>query len=204
MKRILIVVTTLVLLLSACTSQTAPTVDPAQAQASVIAAANTMVALTMAALPTTTPIPPTPIPSPILEPSPTILPISTSAFQASPTAVASSGGADTCKHPLDVKSAGPSTLLNIRNKTNGSVTIKIGISTKSVFGQCGYLGWQVRTKDSITVSVPQTGPGPCYWVEAWINDPQKTSYVTGYGLCMNHTGTWHLDIEYGQFILTSP
>ena len=204
MKRILFVVAILALLFSACTPQATPTVDPVQAQASVIAAANTMVAMTMAAIPTATPIPPTPVPSPTLEPSPTLIPIPTSAFQASPTVAASSGGADTCKHPLDVKSAGPSTLLNIRNKTNGPVTIRIGLSTKSVFGQCGYLGWQVGTKDSITVSVPQTGPGPCYWVEAWINDPQKKSYVTGYGLCMNNAGTWHLDINYGQFVLTSP
>ncbi len=204
MKRILFVAATLALLLSACGPQATPTIDPVQVQASAIAAANTMVAMTMAAIPTATPIPPTPVPSPTLESPPTPISLPTLAVQPSPTVAPTSGGADTCNHLLDVKSSGPSTTLNLRNKTNGPVTISIGLSTKNVFGQCGYLSWQVGIRDSISVTVPQTGPGPCYWAYAWINDPKKPSNASGGGYCMNTAATWQLDINYDTFVLTPP
>ncbi len=46
MKPILIIATLLTLMLSACAPKAVPTVDPAQVQASAVAAANTMVAMT--------------------------------------------------------------------------------------------------------------------------------------------------------------
>lgn len=46
MKPILIVATVLILMLSACAPKATPTVDPAQVQASAVAAASTMVAMT--------------------------------------------------------------------------------------------------------------------------------------------------------------
>jgi len=205
MKRILFVAAILALLLSACGPQATPTIDPAQVQASAIAAANTMVAMTQAAIPTATPIPPTPLPSPTLAPPPTPIPLPTLSVLPTPTlAAAGSGGADSCNHLLDTKSSGPSASLNLRNRTNGPVTITIGLSSKNAFGQCGYLSWQVGKLDSITVSVPQTGRGPCYWAYAWINDPKKPSTASGGGYCISSGATWHLDINYDTFSMTPP
>ncbi len=51
-KSILTINAVLVLLLSACGAKAVPTVNPAQVQASAVAAANTMVAMTQAAVPT--------------------------------------------------------------------------------------------------------------------------------------------------------
>ena len=59
MKPIMIVATMLAFLISACGAKAVPTIDPAQVQASAMAAANTMVAMTQAAIPTETLAPPT-------------------------------------------------------------------------------------------------------------------------------------------------
>src|SRR5512140_986942 len=84
MKRVLFTSMVLALLLSACAPAT-PTTDPAQIQASAVAAANTMVALTQAAVPTETPVPPTALPSPTPLPSPTLLALPTLALTTLPT-----------------------------------------------------------------------------------------------------------------------
>ena len=57
-KSILTISAVVVLLLSACSAKAVPTTDPALVQASVVAAASTMLAMTQAAMPTETPIPP--------------------------------------------------------------------------------------------------------------------------------------------------
>lgn len=206
MKRTLFFVAVLALLLAACAPQSTPTIDPAQVQASAVAAANTMVALTQAAIPTATPIPPTPIPTDTPVPSPTPMPLPTLANQTQPTPPSSGGSAgNPCQSPLDVAASGPKTTLLIRNNTKGLVTITIGISTKNAFGQCGYLSWSNIPKgDSIRVEVPQTGPGPCYWAYAWINDPKKTATVSGGGYCMNNADKWTMDIGYDLIKLTPP
>ncbi|HEY9151300.1 MAG TPA: hypothetical protein VIN60_00325, partial [Anaerolineales bacterium] len=58
MKPILLIATVAAFLLSACGAKAVPTIDPAQVQASAVAAANTIVAMTQAAMPTETPVPP--------------------------------------------------------------------------------------------------------------------------------------------------
>jgi len=201
MKRILFVASVLALLLTACGPQATPTIDPAQVQASAVAAANTMVALTQAAIPTATPIPPTPIPTDTPLPSPTPIPLPTLATQAQPTVPPSSGGSsgDPCRAPMDVAQAGPTFPLLIRNNTKGPVTITIGISTKNKFGQCGYLSWSNIPKgNSILVQVPQTLGGSCYWAYAWINDPKKQATVSGGGYCWNNSDKVTMDIYYDR------
>ncbi len=77
----------MVLLSSACGAKAVPTVAPSQVQASIVAMANTMVAITQAAMPTKTPVPPTDTPTVTPQPAATIPPLPTVA--ASPTVVAS-------------------------------------------------------------------------------------------------------------------
>jgi len=194
----------LVLLAAAC-SPAAPTADPAQIQASAVAAANTMVAMTQAAIPTATEVPPTEVPSPTPLPSPTVAALPTLAFEA-PTAAPTQSSADDCNHLLDLNSVGNARAkLLINNNTKGPVTLTMGWSTKNAFGQCGYLSWSnIGRNSSITAYVPQTGGGPCYWAYAWINDPKQQTTVSGGGYCMNNPDKWTLDIGYENFRLTPP
>src|SRR5512142_3020282 len=118
MKRVSFVTIFLALILSACGAQATPTADPAQIQASAVAAANTMVALTQAAVPSATPVPPTPLPSPTALPSPTLLALPTLSIDLSATAPVAlptlSGGSgntggggntsgDPCQAPMPAK-----------------------------------------------------------------------------------------------------
>src|SRR5271157_2153248 len=68
----LTIITVFVLLLSACSTKAVPTVDPALVQASAVAAASTMLAMTQDAMPTATPIPPTVAATDTPQPTPTI------------------------------------------------------------------------------------------------------------------------------------
>lgn len=202
MKPILFIGAALTFLLTACGAQATPTIDPAQVQASAVAAANTMVALTQAAIPTATPIPPTPIPTDTPFPTPTPMSLPTLPSQPSPTAVSSSGGSsgDPCNALLDVSAAGPTFPLTVRNNTKGPITVTIGISSKNKFGQCGYLSWSNIPKgQSITAQVPQTLGGVCYWAYAWINDPKQTGTVSGGGYCWNNSDKVILDVYYDRF-----
>ncbi len=202
MKRILFVASVLAFLLTACGPKATPTIDPAQVQASAVAAANTMVALTQAAIPTATPIPPTPIPTDTPLPSPTPIPLPTLSTQTQPTVPPASGGSsgDPCNAPMDVAQAGPTFLLVIRNNTKGLITVTIGISTKNKFGQCGYLSFSnIPRGQNVSAQVPQTLGGSCYWAYAWINDPKQQTNVSGGGYCWNNKDKVYLDVYYDRF-----
>ncbi len=201
MKRILFVVVTLALLLSACGPQATPTTDPAMIQASAIAAANTMVAQTQAAIPSATPVPPTPVPSPTLAPLPTPVSLPTFAAAASPTLASSSGGADTCSHVMDMGAAGPTTTLRIRNKTNGRINGSIWTNQKNAFGQCGYIGFSVAPNDSASISVPLSSGGACYYAYAWVLDPNHKSTSSGGPFCINTISSWQLTVNYDSMSL---
>ncbi len=194
MKRIFFVVAILAFLLSACGAKATPTIDPAQLQASAVAAANTMVAQTQAAIPPTpvptdTPQPsPTPLPSPTTAPLPTLSGFPTAVNPtiavptlAAPTSSGSTGNTgDPCNAPLPPHPAGQTVkaVLIVNNsgaQVNGSIYLSI---TK--FGECGYRGFSLGRGSSITYTDLTTG---CYSLYAWINDPKKPTTVTG-GACI--------------------
>ncbi len=187
------------LLLGTACAPAVPTVDAAMVQASAMAAASTMIAMTQAAIPTATE---TPVPSPTALPSPTFPPLPT----LPPPTIAPTKDADSCNQLLDVgASGGKKATLKIINLTKGSVTVTIGLSTKNAFGQCGYLSWVIGAKDSTIVNPPQTGPGPCYWIYAWVNDPKHPSVPGGAPpLCMNTTDKFELAIDYDTMKVTPP
>lgn len=203
MKSVALITAGLALALSAACAPAAPTVDPSQIQASAVAAANTMIALTQAAIPTETPVPPpspTPLPSPTAADLPTLPPL------IQPTDVPTQAAGDDCNHLFDVAASGNQRAkLLIVNNTKGVMTLTIGLATKNAFGQCGYLSWAgIDKASSEMVSVPQTGAGPCYWAYAWINDPKKPTTVSGGGFCMNNPDKWTLTVGYDAMHLTPP
>lgn len=190
----------LVVLLSAACAPAAPTVDPAQIQASAMAAASTMIAMTQAAMPTATEVPPTPEPSPTA--LPTVPPLPTIAL---PT-VEPTKSPDSCNQLLDLGEAGyPPATLKINNLTKGTVSLTIGLGSKNAFGQCGYIWYQIKPKESIIAHPPQTGAGPCYWSYAMVNDPQHPSIPGGAPpLCMNNDDKYEMDISADSMRITPP
>jgi hypothetical protein len=136
LKPILFIAIVLTFTLNACGAKAVPTVDPAQVQASAVAAANTMVAMTQAAMPTQTPIPPTAAATDTPQPTPTIPALPTSPILASPTtAPVSSSGGD-CQF-LDVSKGERMAFLLVNNKTNETIGISLYFY-KNAFGDCGY------------------------------------------------------------------
>lgn len=196
MKRIFFVAAILAFLLSACGAKATPTADPAQIQASAVAAANTIVALTQAAVPPTpvptdTPQPsPTPLPSPTPAPLPTLsgFPTAMNPTISVPTLAAptSSGSTnntgDPCNAVLGPNPDGPKikTVLIVNNsgaQANGSIYL-----SKTKFGQCGYRGFSLGRNSSASYTDLTLG---CYSLFAWINDPKKPTTVSG-GACVNN------------------
>ncbi len=200
MKRVLFSAAMLLVMVGAACAPAVPTVDPAQVQASAVAAASTMIAMTKEAMPTATEVPPTPSPTPL--PPPTLPPLPTVPVAT----IEPTKSADSCNQLLDAAaSGGRKATLKINNLTKGPVTVTIGLSTKNAFGQCGYLSWVVPLKNSIFVNPPQTGAGPCYWIYAWVNDPKHPSIPGGAPpLCMNTTDKYELDIDYDTMRITPP
>lgn len=204
MKLVLPASAALILFLGAACAPAVPTVDPAQVQASAVAAASTMIAMTKDAQPTPTEVPPTPIPSPT--PLPTVAPLPTLPFNV-PTVEPTKSASESCNQPFDLEATGNARAkLLIQNSTRGPATLTIGMSSKNAFGQCGYLSWSnIPKMSSIIVYVPQTGQGPCYWAYAWVNDPKQQRTLSPSSVyCMNNSDKWTMEITYDNILLTPP
>ncbi len=185
MKILISLAPALALLATAACAPAKPTLDPASIQASAVAAANTMVALTQAAVPTETPQPPTPADTPTPLPSPTLL-----ALPTLPLAIQTPGGApspipavgatsDTCNGPMAPKPAGPMTTVVVRNGTTGDVVLSLYLQ-KTNFGECGYVYYDLAPKQSVSASLPQG----CYFGGAFVTTPKAKNKAFGNG-CIN-------------------
>jgi hypothetical protein len=162
-----------------------------------------MVAMTMAAIPTPTEVPSTPLPSPSPPASPTPLAPPTLAFQA-PTVAPTQSGVDDCNHLFDLGATGNARAkVLINNNNKGPVNLSLGMGVKNAFGQCGYLAWSIPAKSSITVDVPQTGKGPCWYGYAWVNG-KDPSTPQGGPFCFDSPLKWVLDIGGDSIGLTPP
>jgi len=199
MKRVFFTLAALLIFGSAC-APAAPTIDAAEVQASAMAAASTMIAMTEAAIPTATEVPPTEIPSPTALPSPTVSSLPTI---AAPTIAPTSSGED-CDHLFVLAATGNArSPVKITNLTKGPVNLSLGMFQPNAFGQCGYLGFAIPKGQSITVHMPQTGKGPCWWGYAWVNGPSPSTSEGG-PFCWNNTDKWELDIGPDVIKLTPP
>jgi len=176
-KKVILIGLTVCLLVSACGAgePPVPTTDPNSIVNTAQAAAFTMIAETQAAIPiatftetpTATPLPTdTPVPSPTLEPSALILPTAT-------TGAVTNG--DPCYHPYSSGEGGPRSVLRIKNKTKGIITVFVYLYQKNAFGECGYIGFDVFKGESSTItSMPQG----YFAVSAYTNNRTKTAYGT--------------------------
>ncbi|MBN2117070.1 MAG: hypothetical protein JW730_10885 [Anaerolineales bacterium] len=192
MKRNVLVISAAILLAGACAPQAAPTMNPADIQATAQAAAFTMVAQTQQALPTNTPIPPTETASPA--PSPTeaapalptqetplpgvLLPGALPTF--TPQSPSGSGSnQDPCNQPL-TSWQGKTAHFTISNQTKPKGTIILSMYVETDMGQCGYL---IITGDSFS------GPAGQYSAGAFITGKKN---MKSFGSFRIPGGNWKI------------
>lgn len=202
MKRITFITTGLVLLLAACTPQAAPTIDPAQVQASAAAIALTFVAETQAAIPPTSTLTDTPVPSPTPLPTFTETVVPT-VVEASPTT------SDPCNVPFfanpvaapDAGKVNNGANIIIVNTTKSSITASLYLS-KNDFGQCGYVSYVINPMQSVTVM--NVLPYGCYYASAYVNDPKKPSHPNGGPACITGPDRTTFTVSADQIKITGP
>jgi hypothetical protein len=177
-----IVTIIMVIILSACGPTPAPSLSAVNIQETAIAGAWTVVAMTQAAIPTATLIPPTEAPSPTPLPTFTPLPLPTSAFPTQPVFGAPTnippGGAtaDPCNQFLAADAPGHYVKVLIKNKTTGYGTLSLALTEKTVFGECGYRGFPYGAGESIVISILEG----CYWAQTYINGKKPSTAVGGF------------------------
>lgn len=178
------------LFVSACSAAPAvvPTVDVVSIQNTSVAAALTIVAETMAAIPTSTPLP---TETPTETPTPTLQPTDTPAIAVSetPTAIAlatsASGNSDPCNAPLGADPLGKPTKIKLENDTGAPITVSVYLNI-TPFGQCGFRGYNIGKGGApVITDLPQA----CYNVSVFVNDPKKPTKSFGYG-CVNNPDQW--------------
>ena len=184
-KSALTTITVMVLLLSACGTKAVPTVDPALVQASAVAAANTMLAMTQAAMPTETPIPPTLEVTDTPQPTPTIPPLPTNLVFPSPTTApapssGSSGGE--CNGPIVASKGENLFTVLINNKTNDLLGVSLYLN-KNSWGDCGYWSSPAGISANSSASVTLPASNSCYHVTAW-NLAGKPDFMNGNNFCV--------------------
>ena len=178
MKKPLYLLAAVIVLASAACAPAAPTADPAQIQASAVAAAATMVAMTQQAIPSPTEVPPTPLPSPTALPSPTLVALPTLPVSSAPTAApAPTTSGDKCQAPIASAPDGPMMTVSIANQTNGTVVLSLYLY-ETTFGECGYWSTVLSPRGSTSAFLPQGD----YFAGAFVNDPKAQTKSFGTSL----------------------
>jgi len=177
-KKVIVLGLVVVLLVSACGTgePPVPTMDANSIVNTAQAAAFTMIAETQAAIPTATSTE-TPTATPL--PTDTPVPLPTLATPlAQPTATsgsAANANGDPCYHPIDSAAGGPNSVLRIKNKTGGPITVFIYLYKPNAFGECGYMGFDLYKGESTTIT---TMPRGYFAVSAYTNNKKNTAYGT--------------------------
>ena len=164
LKKISPILLALTILLAACGPLTLPTMAPADAQGTAVAATLTSIAATQAAIPTNTPPPPTETasPTPTLEPSIT------------PTATEAASDPNNCVKALNVGEAGLLKNVRIENENKSTVNVSLNLYTPNSFGQCGALSYSLKGGAKMNIQIP-TGSWSAY---SWVLDPPSTGSVS--------------------------
>jgi hypothetical protein len=189
----------LVLVLSACTPEVAPTANPVDIQHTAEAGAFTMVAETQAAIPTSTPVPPTAtirptIPS-TLTPIPqgtdgaaagtaTLLPTIAASTSVPQQSSASTSSAEDCNKAL-TSWKGPTANFTIANETDPEGEIVLSLYVVTPQGECGYL------------ADLSSGPVGSYSAGAFVNGKKNFKVFGGFQI---QEGNWKIVVKNDKII----
>lgn len=189
------------MILSACgtRAEATPTVNPANIQGTMVAAAFTMVAQTQAAIPTATQPLPTIMPTDTPAPTAMILPLPGSEGAATPVPNDNSGGGDPCIYKtLPALLNGETIKIRIDNTTKVTLSFSIYLNQTTPNSQCGYRGYTLTPGQSLIVNDLVEG---CYTLWAWNPDPQNYFIVTNGTNCLDNSAPWVFDISTGDIRL---
>lgn len=194
-KSLLVIIAVAALLLSACGAKAVPTIDPSQVQASAVSAANTLVAMTQAAMPTETPIPPSATPTDTPQPTPTIPPLPTNPVLnppvlPSPTAITSSSSGNSggeCNGSIKASKGENLATIMINNKTNVLLGVSLYLN-KNSWGDCGYWSSPAGIPSNSSASISLPASNSCYHVTAWTL-AGKPNFMVGNNFCVGLNAT---------------
>jgi hypothetical protein len=189
------------MLLSACGAPAAPTMNPIDVQSTAQAAAMTMVAQTLAAVPTATPLPPTepPTQTPAATDTPLALPTLAVTLTSTPAAASNNGGGDPCANRvLSYSPKGKATIIRIANTTKVTVNVSLYLNETEGHGECGYRAYTLTKNNDVVITDLVYG---CYSVWAWSDDAKDKFGASGGG-CINNPDKWTFEISSGKVKFT--
>lgn len=189
------------LIITACGAPAAPTVNAADVQHTAEAAAFTMVAETLAAVPTETPLPPTETPTQTPAATDTPLPSPTlDVTLTSTSAPVSNATNDPCHRTLASSPRGKETVIRIVNATRSLVTVSLYLSETAAHGECGYRSYQLSKNNDVVITDLVQG---CYSLLAWSDDP-KGKFNSSGGGCINNPDKWTFEITASNIKFLGP
>lgn len=198
MKRLKIVTTIIVILITACAPQATPTINPVDVQNTAIAGAFTLVAETQAAIPTETPLPPTEAPTQTPQSTNTSLATVTPAGTATtptPAVVAAStstAGGDYCQtRILSWSPKGRPANIHIINTTRAAITVSLYLNETADHFECGYRVYEIGSRSDVFITDLVQG---CYTLWAFNNDQRTPVNAFGSG-CINNPDKWTIEIS---------
>jgi hypothetical protein len=185
----------LTVIVSGCGAQPVPTVNAADVQHTAEAAAFTMVAQTLEALPTATPLPPTEIPTNTPLPTDTaaaVATLDTSGLATATSVPAGNATVDPCDtRILSYSPKGKETIIRIANTTRAPVTVSLYLHETAGTGECGYRSYNLSKLNDVVITDLVQG---CYSLLAWSTDAKFHVNATGYG-CINNPDKWTFEIK---------
>lgn len=190
------------LILSACGAPAAPTMNPVDVQSTAQAAAMTMVAETMAAVPTVTPLPPTETPTETPLPTETLLALPTLAVTLTSTTapVSNNSGNDPCATRILNPEKGRETVIRVVNQTKAKVRVSMYLNETESHGECGYRSFDLSKNNDIVYTDLVQG---CYNLWAWSLDNAENVNARGGG-CINNPDKWTFEISSGNIKFVGP
>ena len=198
MKRLSILaqILAITLIVSACSARIVPqansTIDPADQQATAVAAALTIIAETQAAIPTATQPPPTATVEDTPVPTNTFIPLPTQGPDSTASPVGGVNTDDPCIYKLLPDTlTGNKIKIRIDNPTKATLMLSVNLQQSSPQGVCGYRGYTLTPGDSLVITDLVEG---CYTLWAWNPEPKDYFIVTNGTSCLDNSSDWTFDI----------
>jgi hypothetical protein len=183
----------IILLISACGGQPAPTAAPIDFQGTVAAAAFTVIAESQAAIPTPTPIPPTATSTNTPLPTLTSIPLPSTAITSTPASSGSSGGSDPCiNKTLPNTLQGDPIRIRLNNSTKAKLSVTVYLNQTEPQNVCGYRSYTIDPQQSLVLNDLVEG---CYTIWAWNPDPDTYFIATNGTNCLDASDSWVFDIS---------
>ena len=188
----LTIILAIAMIVSACGAEPPPTINPIDVNNTAVAAAATMIAQTMAAMPTATPLPPTETPT--VTPLPTstqlVLPTQQQAIALPSPTTAAAGGDPCATRVLSGEIKGKSTVIRIVNTTKVPITVSMYLNETASHGSCGYRSYTLSKGNDVVIHDLVQG---CYNLWAWSDAKGGKFNSSGYG-CINNPDKWTFEV----------